>query len=309
MAVTHTIITVSRQEGSGGQEIAQELAKTLKFTYVDSQIIKLATQHLGIPETELADYEGKVMPKIASLREVVTAPPDVYLSEVLSPNRDPLHLFNEKKLAVAASEKAASQDKAILQGYHTLVEQLIKDLAKNGNVVIVGRGANFILRGWKGVINVYIRAPLQNRVERYAYLNQVETDVAAEVIQKIDEQRAAFIKEYYGADWFNPDNYDLVINTARTPLPAATATIANYVKEVTHNQNVPTPLDIHRTYDRLRLQDSYNIKEAAELLLTNPDLLRQAVYRGELKATIVDHNVSRISREALVEWARKIRNN
>jgi hypothetical protein len=137
----------------------------------------------------------------------------------------------------------------------------------------------------------------------------VDIDAAAHIIQQIDEQRASFIKEYYGADWFNPDNYDLVINTARTPLSAATATIANYVKEVTHNRDMPTPLEIHCTYDRLRLQDSYNIKEAAEVLLTNPDLLRQAVYRGELKATIVDHNVSRISRDALVDWVRHSRHN
>jgi hypothetical protein len=189
------------------------------------------------------------------------------------------------------------------------MERLIKEAAEHGNAVILRRAANFILKGRPGVVNIYIHAPLQDRIDRLSFLQNIPKTEAARLIAEKDEARKAYVREYYGADWQDPDNYHMVINTAGVPLKAVVESICDYVKAVDHNRNLSDPLDIHRSYDRLRLQESYSIKEAAEALLTDPDLLRQAVYRGEIKAAVISHNVTRISREALVEWVRRQRMN
>ncbi len=61
----------------------------------------------------------------------------------------------------------------------------------------------------------------------------------------------------------------------------------------------------HPNYQELLKMDSYTPQEAAELLLLSPDQIRQAVFARELKGTIVDHNVIRISRVNLLEWLSK----
>jgi cytidylate kinase len=300
------VITISHEEGSGGRAIAQELAKTLKLSYVDSHAIKTAATHLQIPEEDLAEFDEKILPRMKELRQLIVKS-DVPLSKVLVPDRDSFGLVREEK-PILENLSMVEEDKRmkILSGYHVLVERLIKEAATAGHVVIMGRGANFILKGWKGVTNIHLHAPLQDRIERIAFLHQIEKDIAAQEIARADAMRAQYVRQYFEADWLDPDNYHLVINTAGMSLATTTTLIAQFVKESQQAQ-VNDPLQVHHSYQRLVDQESYSLKEAAQVLLTDPDLLQQAVYRGELKATVMNHNVTRISREALADWTRRYR--
>ncbi|MEI7554330.1 cytidylate kinase-like family protein [Candidatus Chlorohelix sp.] len=306
MTVTRMVITISHEEGSGGRAIAQELAKTLKLSYVDSHAIKTAATHLQIPEEDLAEFDEKILPRMKELRQLIVKP-DISLSKALAPDRDVFGLVKEEK-PILENLARVEEDKRmkILSGYHVLVERLIKEAATAGHVVIMGRGANFILKGWQGVTNIHLHAPLQDRIERIAFLHHIDKDIAAQEIAREDGMRSQYIRQYFEADWLDPDNYHLVINTVGLSLSSVAAIIEHYVKESQQAQ-ANDPLVVHRTYDRLKAQESYSLKEAAAVLLTDSDLIQQAVYRGELKATVMNHNVTRISREALAEWAMRYR--
>src|SRR4051812_37809800 len=95
MTVTRMVITISREEGSGGREIAQELAAKFKLAYVDDRLIRLATQRLNIPAEEVAKFDEKVLPTIPELRHIVQQFRDMPLSSVLAPERDSFGLIKE----------------------------------------------------------------------------------------------------------------------------------------------------------------------------------------------------------------------
>src|SRR5690242_3501283 len=101
MATKNMVLTVSREHGSGGREIAQEVARQLKLPFVDSQIIRLATQQLNIPAEELAEFDEKVLPQLDELSKLVThsheGQHEMALSEVLVPNRNAYGLPQERQ--------------------------------------------------------------------------------------------------------------------------------------------------------------------------------------------------------------------
>jgi len=292
------IITISREEGSGGDEIAQNVAHRLKLTYVDKEIMAKAAQQLGLTEVELAQYEEKVYPRVEELRKLVTPPRDIPLSQVLVPDRNAFGGYSLEMPPKAQEDRQL----AAIQGFHSLAEEFIREVAEHGYAVIVGRAANLVLKGWVGVTNVLIRAPLESRIERLTYLKQLGRNEAAKQIEEVDKQRAEYVRHYYNAEWCNPDLYNLVINTARIPLDAASAAITQFAKELDHTRNIIEPLEVHRTYGRLLELPSYTLKEAAELLFISPDMLRNAVYQGQLKGTMINQKVTRINRTDLIEW-------
>lgn len=310
MTMTRTIITVSREEGSGGREIAQELARKLKFSYIDKQLIAMATHRLGLSQEELTRFDEKILPHLPQLQTWLTQPPELSLSSVLVPDRDAYGLIIEKpeltSVSTTAQEVAELKRQQILQGYHKLIEWLVKEVAEQHSAVIVGRGANFILKNRPGVINLHFTAPITERVERIAYLHQINQAEAAWWIAEQDENRSRYIRHYYAADWRSPEHYHLVVNTSQLSLPNITTALISYIKEMekTWQGKKADPVSIHRSYDRLMQQESYTLNEAAELLMMGPDVLRHAVYRGELKGQLLNHQVVRISREALLEWIR-----
>lgn len=305
MATTKNIVlTVSREHGSGGREIAQEVARQLKLPFVDSQIIRLATQQLNIPAEELAEFDEKVLPQLDELSKLVTHQQEphneIALSEVLVPNRGVYGLPQERqpkivKLEVETDEKRRA---AIHKGYHELVAALIKDVAAKGGAVILGRGANFVLSHRANTVHIHVHAPQPYRIQRLIKLQKIGQAEAEQQIKQHDTQRADYIRRYHQADWRDPSHYTMTINTANIALPSAVATVGQLVKSVAGQKPQE---EIHGTYERLD-QESYSLKEAAALLWISPDLLRQAIYRGDLKVARVDNRIQRISRASLVDY-------
>ena len=305
MTQSRFVITIARQEGSGGTEIARELARKLKLTYFDKDALRLAAVRLGIAEGDMARFDDKGTPELNEVRQRV-APPlaDFKLSQVLVPDRTESGIGYKTPtlLPLTAVETSATREQTAIQESHHIVEWLIKEVAEQGRAVIVGRAANLVLKDWPGVVNIFIHAPLDQRIERLAYQQQLDHEVARKIITETDQNRAEYVRQYYGPDWTNPDLYDLVINTSKLSLSVAAAAISQYLRELDHGRAAKDPLALHLAYERLTAQESYTLKEAAELLLLSPDILIQAVYRGELKAANLNH---RISREALIDWLRR----
>jgi cytidylate kinase len=112
-----------------------------------------------------------------------------------------------------------------------LTEQIIREVAGSGNAVIVGRGAGFVLADRPGVFRVFLRAPEAARLKTLmARLGLPEAETRRKM-HETDANRAAYIKQLYGRDWCDPDEYDLVVNTGRVAYMTAAQMILCGVRE------------------------------------------------------------------------------
>jgi cytidylate kinase len=302
MTSKNMVITVSREHGSGGRQIAQEVARKLKFTYIDSQIIRQATQQMGISAGELADFDERIEPQLDQITELLSRrhanENHIAISEALVPDRYPRDYGARSATAIAEADPSLEKRAAIQKGYHELVAGLIREVAAKGRAVILGRGSQFQLKTRPHTLHVHIGAPLEYRIQRLVALQNITPEEAEKAIRDIDAQRDSYTQRLYQTDWRNPYHYHLVLNTAHLPLETAVATVVNLAQ---HLPDVQPTAEVHSTYDRLN-QDSYTLKEASELFWVSRDILKQEAYRGRLKVSVVDHQIHRISREALLEW-------
>lgn len=102
-----------------------------------------------------------------------------------------------------------------LQAAHlNMIELILLDFARQGNVILYGRGCQDLLKGLGNVLRLRFIAPFEERVEKFAEREWLDPDLAHEFIRKSDHQRAGFIHFYFDRDWDDPLGYDLVFNTS-----------------------------------------------------------------------------------------------
>lgn len=96
-----------------------------------------------------------------------------------------------------------------------VIELIILDLARKGNVVIYGRGGQDLLKDCKNILRIRFIADFEGRVERFAEREWIDPDMARSLIRRSDHQRGGFIHYYFDRDWHDPNYYDLTFNTSR----------------------------------------------------------------------------------------------
>jgi cytidylate kinase len=191
------VITVSRQYGAGGRELAGILAKKLGVKLYDRQIVHIAAAKLGIndlSEQELLEMENTVKP--------------------LSMSFVPFHSFGthmgESSQGMFLSESAA-----------------VRKLAKDGACVILGRCADYALRDDPNHFSVFVCADDAYREKRG---KDVYEGKSLKELNMENEKRARYYNYYTGRTWGNGANYDLVVNAGKTSLDKLADAIISYVK-------------------------------------------------------------------------------
>ncbi|GAC1504187.1 MAG: cytidylate kinase-like family protein [Candidatus Dormibacteraceae bacterium] len=193
------VITIGRQFGAGGTTVGGMLATRLKIDLLESRIIDEVAHRLQLPkeEVEAEDEQpgsllGRLLVALGSASTEPMLPPDQPAWN--PPNSDPT--FDTRK--------------AILH----ITQHVIEEAARSGNVVIVGRGAGYILRDFPGALHVFLRASTAARVktvlERFKITSE---DEARKRIKHADENWTAYIKQVYGHDRNHPGHYDMVLDT------------------------------------------------------------------------------------------------
>jgi cytidylate kinase len=180
------VITVSRQLGSLGCDIADAVAQRLGYRKIWRGLINQAARRARTPEMAL---------------------------DIL----DDLGLFGLKP--------SLSVEKAYLDA----IRELIEELARADNVLIVGRGGQSVLRGWPNTLHVRIIAPLDVRVERLVQRHGITARAALAQVRASDRRRKQFIERAYNVDWNDPTLYDLVLNTASLGVAGASGLICHAV--------------------------------------------------------------------------------
>jgi cytidylate kinase len=182
------VITISRQLGSLGRDVARLVAERLGYRLVWRDMINEAARRAGTPEVALAII-------------------------------DELGL-----LGLTPTPKARA-------AYREAVGQVMGELARAGNCVILGRAGQVVLGDTPRVLHVRLIAPLAVRAQRVVGQQGISEAAARAQIEASDQHRRDYLDQYYGADWDDPELYDMVINTARLAPPAAAAIICAAVAE------------------------------------------------------------------------------
>jgi cytidylate kinase len=197
------VVTISRQFGSGGAEIGRIIAQESKLTYIDSEIIVEVARRLGVDVQKATRQDEQTSGNIRHILAAVQAS----------------HPFS---MHYGALQQHFSPIETSELAFLYLTQTVIRELATEGNVVIVGRGSQFLLHNAPRTLHIYVFAPLLNRVtnvmERY-HLGQKE---AMALVEQHDYEHKLYLEHFYGSDGSQPSLYHLLVNTSLfTPEVAA----------------------------------------------------------------------------------------
>lgn len=193
------VITISRQYGAGGRELAGIIANKLGIKLYDRQIVHIAAAKLGIDdlsEKDLLEMENYVKP----------------LSMSFVPFRSFGMNMGESSQGIFMSESAA-----------------IRKLAKDGPCVILGRSADYALRKFDNKFSVFVCADDDYREARGKTVYGGKT---LKELNQEDKKRARYYNYYTGQTWGEGQNYDMIVNTSHDSLEKIADAIIEYIKVI-----------------------------------------------------------------------------
>ena len=215
-----TVITFSRQLGSHGEEVATLVAQELGLRLIDAETINRAAQKAGVPQMALAELESerqrsltnrmlnalRAMPGLSPLSEVGTTYSDlpgltIPFAGLFSTTVPPLNTW--------------------LEGYVRMVGLVIRGLAAEGNVLILGRGGQVLLRNNPEAMHVQTVAPVNYRIAVIMRRHELSKKDAQNRVRASDRARFDYIRRYHDADWLDASLYHLTLNTSCVPVPIA----------------------------------------------------------------------------------------
>ena len=182
------IITIEREYGSGGGEIAQLLAKQLGWKLWDQLLTEEIARLADCPKAEVECREERTDPLYYRL----------FKSFLRGSYEGSL---NAHKLTLVDSE-------CIL----TFTEQVVQQAAKTGNSVIVGRGSQHFLRKRDDTLRVFLYAPREDKVRRLQARGKTDEE-AEQLVDTVDRERIDFIQKYFHVEWPDRAIYHTMINT------------------------------------------------------------------------------------------------
>ena len=203
------VITIGRQYGSGGHDIGKLVAEKLEYVFYDKKLVEIAAKKSNISDETIENIDEKATSSL--LYSLVSG------SYSMRGINGPLYYempLNDK-LFIAQSD-------------------VIKNVAAKDNSVIVGRCADYVLEGVEDIelINVFIYADMDTRIERVSKKYDLTPKQAKDKIQKSDKQRRTYYSYYSNRDWGKISNYDLCINTSKLDLEKAADMIVSYIRSL-----------------------------------------------------------------------------
>ena len=200
------VITFARGFGTGGKEIASKLAKELGVHCYENRILTLASQLSGLDEKLFEEVNEKVRTNGGFSSFLKGLP--------------------RSRQYISRNEKFVSDD--ALFEYQ---KKIIENLADTESCVIVGKCADWVLRGRDNVVSIYIEAPRDFCIKRTMEHMGVTEETANATIEHTDKYRADYYKYYtHGNYWTNPVNYDLTLNSEKVGVDNCVKVIKEYLK-------------------------------------------------------------------------------
>ena len=191
------IVTIGREHGSGGHDIARALAKELGYACFDKEIVDTAAENSNFSKEILHSYDEKrVSPYI------VPVPHYLGLNESFRLN-----------MQVASAQFDA-----------------IRSLAEQGNCIFVGRCADYVLRKQPDLVRVFIMADEDYRIKTMMERQGLSEEAARKLIRQVDKDRSSYYKYYTDQIWGERENFDLVLNSGKIGVDGSVKVIRSYLE-------------------------------------------------------------------------------
>lgn len=198
------IINVGRQIGSGGRIIARMLADDFKCGFYDRELLTLAAKESGFCEKffEQNDEQKGFFHSLFHLHSPFVGDSSFYDNE-----------FSQ-------------------EGLFKFQSDTIRRLAEAGSCVFVGRCADYVLRDFKNVVNVFITANMDDRISEIRKRKECTEAEALKLIESGEKGRSTYYNYYTGKKWGDSSSYDLCVNTSLLGLEATEAYIKEFIQKV-----------------------------------------------------------------------------
>ena len=199
----HIIINVGRQVGAGGQEIGRMIAQDFNAKFYDRELLNLAAKESGFSEKFFKQNDETK----GFLRG---------LFNVQSP-----HLTGSSMYGSKFSQESLFQFQS----------DAIRKAAAEGSCVFLGRCADYVLRDLGNVVNIFITASMDFRVELVSKVKDLDADHARKLIEHVESRRAQYYNYYTGKKWGVAESYDFCIDASILGLEETEKIIAAYIRK------------------------------------------------------------------------------
>ena len=201
--MSHLIIIIGRQLGAGGQIVGRRLAEIFNAQFYDRELLNLAAKESGFSEKfiEQNDESKSFLKPLSHIRALQLLGLGLYNDE-----------FSQESLFQFQSEA-------------------IRKAAESGPCVFVGRGADYVLRDYDNVYNIFLTAPLTDRVKRVMERLGYDEKKATSFLHRKERQRRDFYNFFTGRQWGVAENYDLCIDSSILGDEGTAQFIADFIRK------------------------------------------------------------------------------
>ncbi|MBE6992477.1 MAG: cytidylate kinase-like family protein [Ruminococcaceae bacterium] len=193
------IITIGRQYGSGGKEIGEKLAQKLGFAFYDNELLTIAAQKSGLSQSALSEFDETPTSSFIY---------NMYVNSMSGIDVVPMN----QQLAFAQFDA-------------------IKEVAKAGDCVIVGRCADYVLRERKDCIHIFIHSDMEHRKKRIVENYNIPEQLSEKTALKQDKKRAAYYNYYSHKKWGEAASYDFTIDSSMLGIDGSVEVLAKITEE------------------------------------------------------------------------------
>ena len=201
----HQVYTIGREFGSMGLVIGQKLAERLGIKYYDKELLQRAAKESGFCEEIFENHDER--------------PSNSFLYSLV------MDTYSAGNYGATPFLDMPLNHKVFLAQFDT-----IKNIAEKESCVIVGRCADYALSNNPDVINVFVRADLEDRIKIVSKRLDITENKAKDLILKNDKQRASYYNYYTSKRWGDAASYDLTINTSKIAVDDAVDLILDFRK-------------------------------------------------------------------------------
>ena len=241
------VVTIARLSGSGGDEIASRVAERVGYDLVDSALIAKIAEHAGVNMEDVLGLDERSDSKAIE-----------WLKNVIMPRIGKIILDEEHRLEP--------------EGYFQHLKLVIHGLAEKGNIVIVGRGSQFILKDLDDAFHVRVIADQMTRVKSLRQYYAISEAEALDRIKHSDAMKSNFIQRYFHGDWEDSLMYHLVVNTSHLDIEESSEIIVRAVRLFSDLRDYIPGVRDRRKGERRKIDRRRGDRRASLSLWTHRDL-------------------------------------
>lgn len=204
------VITVSRQFGAGGLTLSQNIAKKLDYTFIDNELIQLVAEKAQVSKDWVHSVEKEAGGK--------------------------LHQFINRLMPKGVVGRILDDQRGYIDEdiYIDLLKQIIRQLAVEGNCIILGRGGQYILKDHPDAFHVLLIAEREYRLRFIEAKYKLKRQVAEQVITAEDRRRINLYRKFDKSDYDLPGHYHLTLNMSKLSLDTATQLVSQLIDARQH---------------------------------------------------------------------------